>query len=263
MIEPGRHSKQFVDTRDGTVKIVDSPSLSGQTSCAERIHKNTGRLRVKARTDSLPQIPALSPTSTLSPQLDVPFQLMPYKPDLELDNNAYVYVPVGNGLYRKEPKQKSPPQQYPSLTSDSSSASTSSLGLPAKHEYENGGRDMAPLIIAPMTFDGASFADLGLPFDQYPENASSQSNPEEDDELRELQNLLNSQGPYDVYYAASCVIPGQCECGDSCTCEGCPTHDPNVLKDKVEPDSSGDHFAAPYYNSLSEATGEVGGSTAG
>lgn len=30
-----------------------------------------------------------------------------------------------------------------------------------------------------------------------------------------------------VTYAPSCVLPGQCQCGDSCKCEGCSTHGNN------------------------------------
>lgn len=37
-------------------------------------------------------------------------------------------------------------------------------------------------------------------------------------------SMDGSDGFLDVVYAPSCVLPGQCQCGDDCKCEGCSTH---------------------------------------
>lgn len=37
-------------------------------------------------------------------------------------------------------------------------------------------------------------------------------------------NNNNNNNFLNVVYAPSCVLPGQCQCGDDCSCEGCSTH---------------------------------------
>lgn len=39
------------------------------------------------------------------------------------------------------------------------------------------------------------------------------------------EDRLTPEEFFDMYFAPTCSIPGQCGCGEGCQCKGCPTHD--------------------------------------
>lgn len=166
----------------------------------------------------------------------------------ESDSAQYVFVPVGNGLYRKESRFKIP--------TGATKTSANTVSAPAQthpshhHTSLNGGfhgiNGEKPLIIAPMQLDGASIAELGdfMQLGKQAQNGYTQDGLDQDvdpDQFGLIEKLLmdpaaasttvgddhNTQEDefYDIYYAASCVMPGGCECGDGCQCVGCSTHD--------------------------------------
>ncbi|KAA8912827.1 hypothetical protein TRICI_003370 [Trichomonascus ciferrii] len=137
------------------------------------------------------------------------------------------FVPVGNGLYKRvqlhDDGAGGPmPTFNPNPGVDDVHACCGAAGGPTptavephedqSYDYENenersggegngymGGAPGLPLMIAPMEFDG-------------------QPVPAQEEEL--LGEL-----PSSLYFQASCIL-GDCQCGPSCTCEGCPVHDP-------------------------------------
>jgi hypothetical protein len=53
------------------------------------------------------------------------------------------------------------------------------------------------------------------------------------------EDRLTPEEFFDMYFAPTCSIPGQCGCGDGCQCKGCPTHDSQT---ELEGVSSGERF---------------------
>jgi hypothetical protein len=124
------------------------------------------------------------------------------------------FVPLGNGLYKRVPlAAAAPPPPPPALPGHEPHLNPNPACCgggdgqgqdPGRHEerteasYGTDGGTL-PLMIAPMEFDG-------------------QPVPAQEEEL--LGEL-----PSSLYFQASCIL-GDCQCGPSCTCEGCPVHDP-------------------------------------
>ncbi|CAN6624463.1 hypothetical protein TRVA0_010S00188 [Trichomonascus vanleenenianus] len=204
LIDPGHHSKQLVETKDGKVKVLGSGK--------PQHHHTPARLKVKKRTETEDEM----------------------------------YIPVGNGLYRKVSRSAFQKQQRESAV----------LAEFAKV------KDQSPLFIGPMSMDGqaANTKDTANKIEEEETICCSKKNSTEVDNAKSFTNNNNeinhpdnvTQAGYsivepgyndlggsfdsfldldtlaidqDLYYAPSCVL-GQCECGDGCSCEGCPDHDP-------------------------------------
>lgn len=118
----------------------------------------------------------------------------------------YIFIPVGDGLYKREYRQKQEQQ------CQQEQQEQLNVGEESDPQVANGqGEEEAllpyidpslaptsgPMVIAPMNFDPAS-----------------------------LQHETNDLWPNDVEltYAPQCVIPGKCECGDGCMCANCWEH---------------------------------------
>jgi hypothetical protein len=258
-IEAGKHARQWVDTSGGEIRVVGPGSPTA--GVGNRIgggRPPSARLRLKQRVQLPGDVSSASaPNGLVYPggaQLSSPVQLQ--EDEKPFDAGDFLFVPVGNGLYRKEYKYGSP------AVHASSSSAVSQNGTPREGRSGHGccGQKVeesrvrqngnfgvrppqaeAPLIIAPMNMDGCSLADVGIAlppnhgFDELGYLGSRVATLEQHQEATHGQQQVmspsagspsSSNGFYDIYYAASCVIPGECQCGDSCTCEGCPTHDP-------------------------------------
>lgn len=53
------------------------------------------------------------------------------------------------------------------------------------------------------------------------------------------EDRLTPEEFFDMYFAPTCSIPGQCGCGEGCQCKGCPTHDSQT---ELEGAPSGERF---------------------
>lgn len=317
-IEPGRHERQWVDTSGGELRVLDQtavvpspgmttppPSLQAASVAAPT---NSSRLPIASKSSARIPGPRLK-LKRRAPSIgtdDSPFDLSNGShPDGRVDGVAgfhedekpfdagdFFFIPVGNGLYRKEfkygiqsgseVKVKSEPSEHsngggrcckkaatesnnssngmshgPSndVTYVERSQAQSQSGLLHSHPVADGQssaaqmgpRHHAPLIIAPMSMDGCSLAEAGisLPDDSVYDDignfsddfspAATQGHPQQStapmsQEFSGHDGLSPLAGGgtdfYNIYYAPSCVIPGECHCGDGCSCEGCPTHDP-------------------------------------
>lgn len=187
-------------------------------------------------------------------ELDASLKEEDEEDDQKVFAGEFVFVPVGGGLYRKEPAadHKPPTSQCsgskPTISCCSKSipknlsASKSCCGgersdmhsansvevsasprsdaaseedpLATPEAYRDFSRESshhAPALIAPMYFNGHDPAELG--FTQ-----------------EEAAELWGNDGEFD--FAAMCVMPGHCQCGDDCTCENCYTHGRGAFRGK-------------------------------
>lgn len=119
------------------------------------------------------------------------------------------FVYIGNGLYKRvqladEPQHtfKNGPTTNNNVHACCGKTQHEEPEVQPPQQYGNGQLSddtPLPLMIAPMEFDG-------------------QPVPAQEEEL--LGEL-----PSSLYFQASCIL-GDCQCGPSCVCEGCPVHDP-------------------------------------
>lgn len=105
--------------------------------------------------------------------------------------DKYIFIPVGDGLYRREYREQHESQRINDLQSKSLVETPCSSIDPALASSS------APMVIAPMNFDPSSLQIENQ--DLWPEN-------------------------FELTYAPQCVIPGKCECGDGCQCPDCWEH---------------------------------------
>lgn len=350
----GQHSKQLVDTRDGVVRVVsegselsvgstptttansfinESPRCCcgpGNCNCTEcsvcqdRKDRKKKKVRLKLkRSKKIKELEEPEVEVELEPEAELEPEYTPPTP-IEIEE---VFVSVGNGLYRKErrnrltgevlpdegepkssccSKKTEPAKPKPVKSGCCSSKRSSQTGTAVGHKMVSSlvqsaapkQHAQAPLIIAPMNFDGLElsafdFSDVMGHYAQTPPTATSTGNgssplgmasPEDyyptiagvglvhsigmdlpvlEQQHQQQRALHHSQvghTPYsvgattqsmsfdldylamatasgqststtrgddsflDVVYAPSCVLPGQCQCGDGCQCEGCSTH---------------------------------------
>lgn len=345
----GQHNKQIVDTRDGVVRVVDERSASPASTtilptestfinenprcccgpgtcnctdcsvCVDRQEKKMKKVRLKLKRSRGKKIKEEAPEESQT-RLPVPEKITPkVEEKIEIEE---VFVSVGNGLYRRERRNKLTGEVLKdedapkntggccSAKKPSEPAKSSCCSKPVKssccksettpkHNTEKSRPSMsapkpsqtraAPLIIAPMNFDGLEISNFdfsgvldhfakqganntptnnssphavtsGTPEDYYPtianvgidEPHSLSYNMEFDTHFTNpspqsafgqnvsftdfdylsiaetqphTQALPRTESDFlDVVYAPSCVLPGQCQCGDTCSCEGCSTH---------------------------------------
>lgn len=218
-IDPVNHSKKLVDTSGGDVKIIgelpddlvngedigtefeqreessNDNKINGKSGGCPNCSKtglSKNNLSEKGTMDGIKKRGCSS--NTFNGQLKVKTR------NINGAENDFVYIPVGNGLYRRISKEEYgmnkqfydeilESDQHDGGGGSSSSSNNNNINEESAHP---------PSFIAPMSIEGTE-----LESDQ------------------------------DLYYAASCVL-GDCACGDSCACEGCPTHDPKVNKQRQQ-----------------------------
>lgn len=122
--------------------------------------------------------------------------------DEELNSSGTAkYVSIGDGLYRRVPINNPDTHHQPDQQ-----GIPASMFAPQQQDLPivNGNND-PPLIIAPMEMDGQTDNDMLV---------------------NELSNNdVSNNGQY--YFQASCIL-GDCQCGPTCNCEGCPIHTSTV-----------------------------------
>jgi hypothetical protein len=81
----------------------------------------------------------------------------------------------------------------------------------------------APFMITPMNFDLDELNRIIDDNNIINHNNNNSNEPNED--LIDFDQL-------DLYMAPNCIL-GDCPCGESCSCPGCPIHDPSVVNHTV------------------------------
>lgn len=339
-VGPDSYEMQLVDSKGNTVKVIDPPIVpdlraqheaTGQGSCCrssqeysfdkvqstnEQVNngidvkteppgflasgKNMNRIQKPSSSNA--RTARLRLRTLKTSQETVPIQEAVAMPTSPAPEDVFVFVPAGNGLYRKERIENLKPNTQfekgqtvccvtgrycpegcdcgggvPGSSKSNSNNGFSNSVLSFDYQKINGQLAHAnsglsvPTVIAPMHMNGMVFSDLNALDNSW---ASPQSTPctvengisstgymddngiaKDDATIEEIvalskhssndgqeisQWLPQSQEPhaditvenpedvYDIYFAASCVIPGQCECGDDCECYGCSTHNPTA-----------------------------------
>lgn len=345
-VGPDSYEMQLVDSKGNTVKVIDPPivpdlraqnEVTGQGGCCKssQDYNQTGSQSIKTEIGADVAVKAEPSTFQSSGRsinrIQKPFsanarsarlrlrtlkathETMPIQsavtmPTSPAPEDVFVFVPAGNGLYRKQRIENvKPDTQFErgqtvccvtgrycppgcdcgggviGASNTNTDTNTNSGFDNSNNEFNFDFQDInnqlaqansglsVPTVIAPMHMNGMVFSDLSALDNNW---ASPQATPrtmeagisntgsvdenghtEDDPAIEEIVSLseqvpgnsqeipqwlsqnqqphpeMTSEKPedvYDIYFAASCVIPGQCECGDDCECYGCSTHNPTA-----------------------------------
>lgn len=214
-IEQGSHCKKVVETKDGVVEVIDdqkgSCCSSGLCECDGCMKKKKVRLKLKKQQQHRMRL-----------QLEV----------------EEVFVPVGNGLYRKERRNKHTGEVIPDPPMVIAPMNLESLELPAFDLDDDYVPTIANQTVLPTSTSSSiqthsPSAPASAPtihFNSAPvtnlSNTTANGQQDFDFDLDFLMNM-GEKNFLDVSYTPNCVLPGQCQCGDDCKCPGCSTHSNN------------------------------------